>query len=604
MRDATVPLAHPASHPTRAFGRFALRRLLGRSVGSMAWLAFDPSLGAEVMLTMPRVQPPDAAALERWNDGVRAAARLVHPNLAPVLEVGVQDHWPYVATGREHGVTLAERLADAASVAPDEAARWIGDVLHGLAYAHDAGLAHHDLQLHAVLVGERGDIRVTALGARGTPAADGDGPAGEAARAVAAASAMDARRLRAQREAATADVLACGLLLHRLLAGTPPLDEPDTALAAARMAPLGRDTVRLPWTTPTPVDEALRAIVNRSTQAQPRLRYHAARTFVGALDGWRAANALDGGGPVALLLDRLQSVGHLPALPGLGARVADITRHEQQRTHQIADQVLEDLALSFELLRTLHSASVQGTQVQGNGPVLTLRRVIALIGVDGVRLAANSLRPWPGPLSDVHATQLKLALARVRLAAFAAQALQPPGYDAQVVYLITVLQNLGRLMLRYHFADEAEQIQQLMKPIPADPATRTPEQPGLGEAAAAFAVLGVDVESLGVAVARHWRLDDEVLHMIRRLPTDAPVRRADDDGDVLRLTANVANEAVDAVTSHPAAQAGAALARVAQRHARALGVDARVLGEAIQAAREAMRRGQTAVPAATAGAAT
>jgi len=406
---------------------------------------------------------------------------------------------------------------------------------------------------------------------------------------------MDPGDLRAQRAAAARDLLACGLLLHHLLTGHAPLDQPDTALAMARMAPQGRELVRLPWSTTLPIPEALRAIANRCTSAQERLRYQNARTLLGALTGWLDAQVQDRGGPLALLLDRLGSVGHLPALPGLALRVAQITGMESQRTDQIADQVLDDMALTFELLRTLNSAQVQGTQVQGNGPVLTLRRIISLIGVNGVRYAANTLRGWPGPLNESQARALRIALDRVRLAGHTAQALRPAGYDAQVVYLVTMLQNLGRLMVQYHFAEEAEQIQQLMRPSPANPETGAPEQPGLGETAAAFAVLGVDIESMGAVVARHWGLSDDVMHMARRLAVDAPVRRPDSDAEVLRQTASAANEAVDVVNALTGARAVAALNQVAQRYGRALNINARDVNDALQAARESLRRG-TPVP--------
>jgi non-specific serine/threonine protein kinase len=181
-----------------------------------------------------------------------------------------------------------------------------------------------------------------------------------------------------------------------------------------------------------------------------------------------------------------------------------------------------------------------------------------------------------------------------------AQALRPPGYDAQVVYLITVLQNLGRLMLRYHFADEAEQIEQLTRPSAADSSAGTAEQPGLSEEAAAFAVLGVDIESLGVAVARHWGLGEDVMHMVRRLPAQAPVRKPDNDAEVLRLTASAANDAVDAVQRLSGPRAVAAFGQVAQRYARALAVSARDVADAFQAAQEALRRG-TPLPVARRG---
>jgi non-specific serine/threonine protein kinase len=386
-------------------------------------------------------------------------------------------------------------------------------------------------------------------------------------------------------------VLACGLLLHYLLTNQAPLDQPDIALAIERMPPRGRELVRLPWTTPLPIPEALRAIANRCTSGQERLRYQNARTLLGALTGWLDAQTQDGGGPLGLLLDRLRSVGHLPALPGLAARVARVTGLESQRTDEIADQVLDDMALTFELLRTLNSAQVQGTQVQGNGPVLTLRRIISLIGVNGVRLAANTLRSWPGPLNEAQAAALQATLDRVRLAGHTAQALRPAGYDPQVVYLIAMLQNLGRLMLRYHFADEAEQIQQLMAPTQANRETGVSELPGLSEESASYAVLGTDVESLGVAVGRHWGLGDDVMHMARRLAPEAPVRKPDSDAEVLRMTASAANEAVDAVSTLTGARATTALNQIAVRYARALGINVRDLGDALKAAREALRRG-------------
>ena len=588
-------LPTPSANPTRAFGRFALRRLLGKSSGTMVWLALDSRIGAEVMLTLPRLQPANPAALEHWLRDVRFAARLDHPNLAPIAEVGVQDHWPFISVERGQGVTLNEWLAAHPNTKPAEAVGWVCDLLRGLAFAHEAGVAHLDPQLHAVLINDRGGVSLMALGGAG----DSVRMAEDAARARSneRSMAMDPGELRARRVAAARDLLACGVLLQHLLTGQPALDQPDTALVLGRMAPLGRELVRLPWSTPFPIPEALRAIANRCTSGQERLRYQSTRTLLGALAGWLDAESEDGGGPIALLLDRLRTVGHLPALPGLAARVAKVTNLESQRTDEIADQVLDDMALSFELLRTLNSAQVQGTQVQGNGPVLTLRRIISLIGVNGVRLAANTLRAWPGPLSEPHAEALQATLDRVRLAGHTAQALRPPGYDAQVVYLITVLQNLGRMMLRYHFADEAEQIRQLMAPSPADRVAGTPEQPGLSEEAAAFAVLGVDVESLGAAVGHHWGLGDDVMHMARRLPPDAAVRKPDSDAEVLRLVASAANDAVDASSQLAGPRAVAAIGQVAQRYGRALGLGVRDLNDALQAAREALRKGTPLPPA-------
>ncbi len=572
--------------PTRMFGRFELRQLLGKSERTMVWLAFDPRSQQDLVLTLPRVQPATAAALELWLVDAKHAARLNHPNLAHVVEVGVQDHWPYTAVDRALGSTLGERLAEKRPPAPDEAVGWVIQLLEGLAFAHEAGLAHGDVQLHQILVSEHGTVRVMALGASLTATASSD-------HANDRAMPLDPNRLRSARQAGVRDVLAAGILLHHLLVAAPALDEPDTARVIDRLPPHGREMVRLPWSVPQPVPEALRAIANRCTTAQERQRYHNARTLLAALIGWREAAAQDNGGALALLIDRLHSVGHLPAAPGVGARVARLAVANNQRTDEMAEQILQDMGLSFELLRTVNSAQVQGTQIAGNGPVLTIRRAVALVGLKGVRQAAASLRAWPGPLSETHASALQALMERVRLAGHAAQALRPAGYDPEVVYLIAILQNLGRLMVQYHFPEEAEQIRQLMQSQPAAEPTE-PDLPGMTEEGAAYAVLGVDIESLGAAVAKHWGLADEVLHMIRRLDITRAVRVADSDGEMLRLAASAANEAVDVVTQQPANRVGAALGHVAQRYVRALSITLKDITEGLQAARGTVRSGPSA----------
>jgi non-specific serine/threonine protein kinase len=132
----------------------------------------------------------------------------------------------------------------------------------------------------------------------------------------------------------------------------------------------------------------------------------------------------------------------------------------------------------------------------------------------------------------------------------------------------------------YHFADEAAQIRRLMQPAPS-PREGEPEDPGMSEEAAAFAVLGADIEAIGAAVARQWGLDETVLTMIRRLPLSTTVRAVENDDDMLRTVASCANEAIDAL-GQPAPKVMAALQRVVQRYGRVLDVDLRGLQAALQ----------------------
>lgn len=524
----------------------------------MAWCVHDPRVAQDLVLVLPRAQPLDAA-LEHWEASVRRASRLQHPNLARTLEIGSAERWPYVLYDPAGAVALHEHL-QGKGLAATEAAALIVEALQGLAFAHDGGVAHRDLQPYLVLVGEGGRVRLLGLEVAW---AAGD------AMAPGPRDGVDAPALRAQREAARADVTAMGVLLQQVLTGQPALDEPDVGLVVERMPPQGRDLVRLPWDTTLPIPEPMRAIANRCTDRQERQRYGTGRSLQRALEGWLQAESDAGGGPLALLIDRLHSVGALPASPGSGERAARLAMMERERTNELAEVVLQDLALAFELLRAVNTAQVRGAQVAGSGPVLTVRRAIAMLGLDGVRRAALGLRAWPGPLAEPGARELKALMDSVKRAGRVAQALRPAGYDAEVVYLVTLLQNLGRLIGQYHLGDELQQIRRLMQPaMQAGEATEA----GMSEQAASYAVLGTDIEAIGAAVARHWGLDDSVLYLIRRLPLGTPPRTPESDDDVLRAVASCANEAVDAAAL-PAPQAALALARVVQRYARSLHIE-------------------------------
>ena len=551
MPTTAPPASAAAPQAVRHLGRFQLLRLLGKSVHTMAWLVADEAAqGLELVLVMPRERPADAAATARWLDSARRAARVDHPGLAMPMAVGEEESWPYLAYERGQRVLLSEQLGPR-GWAPTELAAMAVQVLEGLAFAHEAGLAHRDLQPFMWVLDESGGAQLIGLGALPLPAQAGSGTV-------------------SQRQAAERDVLAIGLLLYLALTGSPALGELDLQKAIGRMAPLGHDTVRLPRADVQAIPEPLRAIVDRATDRQERQRYRSARTLLRALAGWMRIAGEAEGSPLTLLLDRMRVVGLLPAMPGAAARARRLQGMTRERTDQLADLVLDDVALSFELLRAVNLASQRVGITGGNGPILTVRRAIAMLGLDGVRRAANVLKPWPGPLGEDHAAELALQFGLAHHAGRVARWLRPAGYDGEWVYLLAVLQRLGRLVVQYHFPDEALQIRRLMQ---AAPAARPGDQdePGMSEQGAAFAVLGTDLDALGAAVARHWGLGDSVLYMMRRQPLGAPVHPSGSDAELLRLTASCANETIDAQAG-PVPRRQAALHQVALRYGRVLGV--------------------------------
>lgn len=553
----------PVGADVRHFGPFVLRRLLGKSSFTMAWLAHDRRVRRDVMLMLPRQPTSDPVELRKWLDAARRLSRLEHPRLAQTIDLGAWESWPYVVCERPPGtLTVSEWLAEQSWPPAREVAGWCADILDGLAYAHEAGFTHGDLGFHSLVLDRHGRVSVWGFGLGPCEAAaDGD-PA-------------DGLQRRHRQADAQRDVLSVGLLLHGLLAQAPAMGEPNLPAVIRR---LSHEILRLPWDVPQPIPEALRAIVNRATDRHVLRRYLNARSLLRALQGWvQVHDAQAQGGALALLVERMSQVGPLPARPGLAQRVSLVASMDRQRLEDLADLLLQDLALSLELLRGVNSAQFGARQ---DGAVTTVRRAMQLVGVKGVCRAASALRNWPGPLHPEQAAMLEDAMHQAFLAGHLAELLTPAGVEPEGCLLVAQLQHLGRLLGLYHFPDDMAQIQALMRPTAVRDGQEGAPVPGMSESAAAMAVLGVDLGGLAAAVVRHLGLDAGLQEMMRPLPRDTSIHCPKHMDGWIRLIASCANELLDASRLTAASQP-AARARIAGRYARTLGCSAKNLEAAL-----------------------
>jgi serine/threonine protein kinase len=112
------------------------------------------------------------AARERLQTEARAMARVSHPNVVPVYDVGLHESDVYIAMELVEGQTLKSWLAETARPWNEIVAMFM-QAGRGLAAAHEAGLVHRDFKPENVLVGDDGRARVLDFGlARPTPLDD------------------------------------------------------------------------------------------------------------------------------------------------------------------------------------------------------------------------------------------------------------------------------------------------------------------------------------------------------------------------------------------------------------------------------------------------
>jgi eukaryotic-like serine/threonine-protein kinase len=205
---------------------YVIGRLLGQGGMGEVYEVEHAELGRRLavkVLHRDHVDRPDLAA--RLREEARQLARLLHPNLVEVTDLGVTtDGRPYFAMPRLSGRDLREELARGGALPGERAIALVAQALDGLAAAHAAGLVHRDVKLENLFLCDDGTVKVLDFGvakvlAEGASGRTLPGASPGTPRSMApeqcVSGAVDTR----------ADLYAVGLALYELLTGRGPFDE-------------------------------------------------------------------------------------------------------------------------------------------------------------------------------------------------------------------------------------------------------------------------------------------------------------------------------------------------------------------------------------------
>ena len=172
-RQPTEPRAEPETEPLEdavpdRLGRFRVLERLGEGGMGVVYSAYDPELDRKVAIKLLRPGPggssqSGSSGAGRLQREAQAMARLNHPNVITVHEVGTLEHQLYVAMELVDGGTLSAWLTERER-SPDEVLSMFVQAGEGLAAAHAAGLVHRDFKPDNVLIGRDGRVRVLDFG--------------------------------------------------------------------------------------------------------------------------------------------------------------------------------------------------------------------------------------------------------------------------------------------------------------------------------------------------------------------------------------------------------------------------------------------------------
>jgi len=303
-----APINDPATIPSntgdtsagnlpRTFGDFELLTELGRGGMGVVYKARQKSLNRIVAVKMVReAHLADESNGGRFRAEAESAARLQHPNIVSMYEVGIHDGQHYLCMEYVEGRTLAQRVTAEGPLPPREAARLLAVIARAVQNAHDHGILHRDLKpsnvmLRSGIVDESSTLdlpKITDFGlAKQTDRAETLTRTGAV---VGTPSYMAPEQATGRKDVTiAADVYSLGAILYEMLTGRPPFQAShplDTLLMVLEQDPIP------PRQLNPSVDRELELVCLKCLQKPPELRYASAAALAQDLEAFVVGDPL------------------------------------------------------------------------------------------------------------------------------------------------------------------------------------------------------------------------------------------------------------------------------------------------------------------------
>ena len=207
--------------PRTLIGRYRLDNLIAEGGFAQVWRGYDLELQRIVAVKVPkpsRLQSADAFMAE-----ARRVARLNHPGIVPVYDVGREGDFCFIVSEFVEGGSLGDHLVNSPP-SQQQAIRWIIEIADALEYAHLHGVIHRDIKPANILIDHHNRALLADFGI-----AQSANKAGQEALSLGTLRYMSPEQLEGKPVDPQADIFSLGIVLHETLTGKLPYssDEPN-----------------------------------------------------------------------------------------------------------------------------------------------------------------------------------------------------------------------------------------------------------------------------------------------------------------------------------------------------------------------------------------
>ena len=288
-----LPEAEPVPPFVRFFADYELIEEIAHGGMGIVYRARQISLNRPVALKMILAGHLATPSLvRRFRAEAEAAARLDHPNIVPIYEIGEHEGQHYFSMKLVEGQNLARSLHDAkgrlartdqkgSPISPAQAVRLLTQIARAVQHAHERGILHRDLKPTNIVIDAQGEPHVSDFGLAKILEDNLDLTQSLAVLGTPAYMAPEQANGQSKQLTTAADVYSLGAILYELLTGRPPF-RGETALATMRQ--VAEQEPPRPSALNPRLDRTLETICLKCLEKNPLQRYGTAEALAEDLD--------------------------------------------------------------------------------------------------------------------------------------------------------------------------------------------------------------------------------------------------------------------------------------------------------------------------------
>ena len=320
------------------FGRYSIKKQLGKGAMGAVFLARDTQLNRDVALKVPTFTDKSPAnMIERFYREARSAATLTHPNICPVYDVGEHDGTHFISMGYIEGRPLSAYIESGRKQPERQAAAVVKKLALALQEAHDKGIIHRDLKPANIMIDQRSEPIVMDFGLARLTNDKEEARLTREGTVMGSPAYMSPEQVEGKNLGPHCDVYSLGVVFYELLTGQTPYQGTVVSVIGQILAANPKSPIELrPDISPECSAVCLKAMASKKSD-----RFQSMAEYAKALDAFIKGDS--------------EAIGTFVELesPGSGLSLDEIKKQKTAATSLIKKKQFKNAVSALETLSEL-----------------------------------------------------------------------------------------------------------------------------------------------------------------------------------------------------------------------------------------------------------